>query len=140
VELPGADVGPRRRWLPREHGPAALLALAGLNLDRSLYVCEVRTVAADELWLSPCRERPTVAFHFTWINDDEAVAAGVAAVETALAHLDARPHWAKVFRMPPERLQAHYPDLPGFRTLAKRHDPDRKFGNPFLARYVYTQN
>jgi xylitol oxidase len=124
-------------FVAREHGPAALLALAGLDLERSLYVCEVRTIAADELWLSPCRERPAAAFHFTWINDDEAVAVSVAAVEAALAHLDVRPHWAKVFRMPPERLRTHYPDLPGFRTLAKRHDPDRKFGNPFLARYVY---
>jgi alditol oxidase len=125
-------------FVPREHGPAALLALAGLDLARSLYVCEVRTVAADELWLSPCRGRPAVAIHFTWINNDEAVAAGVAAVETALGHLDVRPHWAKVFRMPPERLRTHYPDLPGFRALAERHDPDRKFGNPFLDRYVYT--
>jgi xylitol oxidase len=124
-------------FVPREYGPAALLALARLDLARSLYVCEVRTVAPDELWLSPYRERPTVAIHFTWINDDEAVAAGVAAVEAALEHLDARPHWAKVFRMPPERLQPHYPDLLGFRALAERHDPDRKFGNPFLARYIY---
>ena len=124
-------------FVRREHGPAALRALAGLDLARSLYVCEIRTVAADALWLSPCRDRPTAAIHFTWINDDEAVAAGVAAVETALGDLDIRPHWAKVFRMPPERLRAHYPDLPGFRALAERHDPDRKFGNPFLARYVY---
>jgi alditol oxidase len=125
-------------FLPREQGPEALAALARLDLTRSLYVCEVRTVAADELWLSPCQERPSVAFHFTWINDDEAVAAGVVAVETALGHLDARPHWAKVFRMPPGRLRSGYPDLPRFRDLAERHDPDRKFGNPFLARYVYS--
>ena len=123
-------------FIPREYGPEALAALARLDLARSLYVCEVRTVAADGLWLSPCRDRPSVAIHFTWINDDEAVAASVAAVETALGHLDVRPHWAKVFRMPPERLQPHYPDLPRFRDLADRHDPGRKFGNPFLARYI----
>jgi alditol oxidase len=123
-------------FIPREHGPEALAALARLDLARSLYVGEIRTVAADGLWLSPCRDRPTVAFHFTWINDDEAVAAGVAAVETALGHLDVRPHWAKVFRMPPEQVRPHYPDLPRFRDLAGRHDPDRKFGNPFLARYI----
>ncbi len=123
-------------FVPREDGPAALTSLARLDLARSLYVCEIRTVAADGLWLSPCRERPTVAIHFTWINDDEAVAASVAAVEAALGHLDARPHWAKVFRMRPERLQSHYPDLPRFRDLTGRHDPGRKFGNPFLARYI----
>ena len=123
-------------FILREYGPEALAALARLDLARSLYVCEIRTVAADGLWLSPCRDRPSVAIHFTWINDDEAVAASVAAVETALGHLDVRPHWAKVFRMPPEQLQPHYPDLPRFRDLADRHDPGRKFGNPFLARYI----
>ena len=123
-------------FIPREYGPAALAALARLDLARFLYVCEVRTVAADGLWLSPCRDRPTVAIHFTWINDDEAVAAGVTAVEAALGHLDVRPHWAKVFRMPPEQVRPHYPDLPRFRDLAGRHDPGRKFSNPFLARYI----
>ena len=105
-------------FIPREHGPEALAALARLDLARSLYVCEVRTVAADGLWLSPCRDRPTTAIHFTWINDDEAVSASVAAVEAALGHLDVRPHWAKVFRMPPEQVRPHYPDLPRFRDLA----------------------
>ena len=94
---------------------------------------EVRTVAADELWLSPARGRDSVALHFTWVDDDELVARAVDAVEDALAAFDARPHWGKVFAADP---RGHYPRLDDFRGLVDAHDPDRKFTNPFLDRVI----
>jgi xylitol oxidase len=124
--------------LPRKHGPAALLALRGIDLRPALAVCEVRTVAADELWLSPCHGRDTIAFHFTWVDDDELVHGAVTAVERALAPFDARPHWGKVFAMDPHDVAAHYPQLAEARKLAALHDPDRRFGNPFLERFLYS--
>ena len=38
-----------------------------------LQISEIRTVAADDLWLSPAHGRDTVAFHFTWKPDEAAV-------------------------------------------------------------------
>ena len=120
--------------LPREHGPAALQALRGLDLSAALQVCEVRAIAADELWLSPCHGRDTVALHFTWFDDDALVQPAVAALEEALAPFDARPHWGKVFQADP---RPHYPRLAEFAALCARYDPDRRFGNDFVERYVY---
>ncbi len=124
-------------FVPREHGAAALDALRSIDLHPALMVCEVRTVAADSLWISPFRDRDTLALHFTWVNDDELAGAAVSAVETALDGLDARPHWAKVFRAGRQDLARHYPGLTRFRELAAAHDPQRRFGNEFLDTFVY---
>ena len=120
--------------LPREHGAAALDALRSVDLRAALQVCEVRTVAADELWLSPCHGRDTVGVHFTWVDDDAVVDVAVRGVEAALEPYDPRPHWGKVFVADP---RSHYPRLADFRTLVDRYDPKRKFGNDFLRRYAY---
>ena len=87
-------------------------------------VCEVRTVASDDLWLSPCHGRDTVTVHFTWHPDRDAVDPVLAEVERVLEPFDPRPHWGKVFH-PVERgrLEAMYPDLPRFRALAAAMDP-----------------
>ncbi len=119
--------------LPREHGPAAVDALRRLDLRAALQVSEVRTVAADDLWMSPARGRDSVALHFTWVDDDALVARAVDAVEDALAAFDARPHWGKVFAADP---CDHYPRLDDFRALVDAHDPGRKFTNPFLDRVI----
>jgi xylitol oxidase len=121
--------------LPREHGPAALLALRSLDLRAALQVCEVRTVAADDLWLSPCHGRDTLGLHFTWVDDDALVSSAVDLLEDAWAPFDARPHWGKVFHVDP---RPHYPQLPTFRALIDRYDPERRFGNDFLDRWVYS--
>lgn len=120
--------------LPRSSGAAAVEAVAALDLGDVLRVSEIRTVAADGLWLSPCSGRETLALHFTWADDDERVARAVEAVEAALAPFDPRPHWGKVFAADP---RWHRPALPAFRELLRRHDPNRKFGNEFLQRHVY---
>jgi xylitol oxidase len=121
----------------REHGPDAIRAVQAIDLTGALRVAEFRTVAADDLWLSPCGGRDTLALHFTWIDDDAAARAAATAVEQALAPYDPRPHWGKVFLAEPTAVRAHYPRLPEFRELAAQHDPNRKFGNDFLERYVY---
>lgn len=123
--------------LPREHGAAALAAVRELSLASALQICEVRTVAADDLWLSPCHDRDTIAVHFTWVADDERVQPAVAQVEAALAPFDPRPHWGKVFAMDPAHVRAAYPRLDDFAALAARCDPDRRFGNAYLEAYVY---
>lgn len=102
---------------------ASVRALAG-DIAPVLHVSEIRTVAADTRWLSPCHQRDSVAIHFTWIADHAAVAPVLAAVEHALAPFDARPHWAKLFHGDPA---AGYPRHADFVALARRLDPTAKF-------------
>lgn len=120
--------------LPREHAVAAIEAIAeiGEQLAPVVQVSEIRTVAADDLWLSPAYGRDTVAFHFTWVSDADAVAPAVRALETALAPYSARPHWGKVFSVPPESLPALYDRWDDFRRLKAAYDPAGKFTNAWI--------
>lgn len=120
--------------LPREHALDALRAVDGVRetVAGVLQICEVRTVAADEEWLSPSYGRDTVALHFTWIEDTAAVLPVVRRLETALDPYDARPHWGKVFTTPTEALRERYPRLGDFRKLARELDPEAKFANAFV--------
>ena len=93
---------------------------------------EIRTIAADRLWLSPQYERDSVAIHFTWNRDPEAVERVLADVEAALAPFDARPHWGKLFLHAPRRTRA----ADDFLALAERLDPDGKFHNAWFERHV----
>jgi alditol oxidase len=113
---------------------AALLPVAG-RLAPVVRTSEIRTIAADDLWLSPAYQRDSVGFHFTWISDWAAVAPAVALVEERLAPLRARPHWGKLFGVSPEVLRGLYPRLDDFRRLMHRHDPAGKFRNDLLDRY-----
>lgn len=124
--------------LPRESAGSALEAVRRIAhvVAPVLQVSEIRTVAADELWLSPCQGRDTVCVHFTWIDDAEAVAPAVRAVEHALSPYAARPHWGKVFTTEPAAVRALYPRLPDFEALRARLDPRGAFDNAFTSRYL----
>lgn len=124
--------------LPRRHAVAALRAVNEVR-DRVapvLQVCEVRTVAGDELWMSPSHGRDTVAVHFTWVRDDDAVRPVIALLEERLAPFEPRPHWGKLFTVPAEVLAARYPRIGDFRALVREFDPAGTFANGFLDRYV----
>lgn len=117
--------------LPRQHAAAALIALDTIR-DRIaplLLISEIRSIAADQLWLSPSYGRATVALHFTWINDEDAIRPVVAAMETLLAPYDARPHWGKVFGSATSSIEASYDRWDDFLGLMQSFDPDRKFRN-----------
>ncbi|MBM7440361.1 FAD-binding protein [Streptomyces sp. HB132] len=98
-----------------------------------LQVGEIRTVAADDLWLSPAQGRDSVAFHFTWVPDTAAVTPALGAIEEALAPFRARPHWGKVFTTPPDTLRELYGHYADFERLVERLDPTGTFRNAFLA-------
>ncbi len=125
--------------VPRRHAVAALGALAGLRAQIAplLQVAEIRTVAADLLWLSPCYGQAGVGLHFTWLKDWPAVSRLLPVIEAALAPFEARPHWGKLFTLPPERLQPLYARLPDFRRLLAQFDPAGKFRNDFLDTYLF---
>ncbi|MFI5729035.1 D-arabinono-1,4-lactone oxidase [Kribbella sp. NPDC051587] len=125
-------------FIPRKRGPEAveILRALGNQLADVIQVSEIRTIAKSDLWLSPSQGRDTVALHFTWIQDETAVRPVVEALEEALAPLDARPHWGKVFAADATTLAARYPKVPDFIALANRYDPTGKFRNDYLDTYL----
>ncbi|MFF7157732.1 FAD-binding protein [Streptomyces sp. NPDC008139] len=124
--------------LPREHALPALHALAALGADIAplLQICEVRTVAADRLWLSPAYGHDCVAFHFTWVPDTAAVLPVLARLERRLAPYAPRPHWGKVYVADAAEVRSRYPRMADFRALAAELDPDRTFSNAHLDRLL----
>jgi xylitol oxidase len=124
--------------VPRETIVDALRALDAIR-DRIapvLLVSEVRSIAADDLWLSPAYGRDSAALHFTWVQDTAAVTPVVAAVERALAPFAARPHWGKVFTTEPDAVRELFPRLGEAEALVAKLDPEGKFGSEWLARYL----
>ncbi|GLW30795.1 putative xylitol oxidase [Actinoplanes regularis] len=121
--------------VPRVHARDALAAVAEIRerVAAVLQVCEVRTIAADDLWLSPNFERDSLALHFTWIADTEAVLPVVADLEQLLGPFGARPHLGKIFTTAPID---GYPRLADFTALVDRFDPAGKFRNEFLDRLL----
>ncbi|MEV7448712.1 FAD-binding protein [Streptomyces nigra] len=120
--------------LPRGRALEALHAVDAIRdtVAPVLQTCEVRTVAADEQWLSPSYGRDTVALHFTWIEDTAAVLPVVRRLEAALDDFAPRPHWGKVFTTPAGVLRDRYPRLDDFRALARELDPKGTFANAFV--------
>jgi xylitol oxidase len=119
----------------RENAQAAIDAVASVRtvIAPVLQVNEIRTVAADDLWLSMNYRRDSLGLHFTWIADTAAVLPAVAALEEVLAPLDARPHWGKVFTMDPAVVRGRYERFADFAELAGRYDPKGVFRNDYLA-------
>jgi len=124
--------------VPRRFGVEALHAVHALRARISplLQVSEIRTVAADDLWLSPAFGVDCLCVHFTWVDDAAAVLPVVAALDAALAPFEPRPHWGKVFTMAPQAVQARYPRLADFRALRHELDPTNRCGNPLVDRYL----
>ncbi|HEY0023164.1 MAG TPA: FAD-binding protein [Longimicrobium sp.] len=121
-------------FIPVEHAWAAIMAIGELreHMAPHLFISEIRTVAADDLWMSPCYQRACVAIHMTWKPEWDSVAALLPLIEQKLAPFTPVPHWAKLFTMPPAVLRSRYPKLADFEQLIRRYDPHGKFRNEFL--------
>jgi len=109
----------------REHADA---------IDPLLMITELRTVAADDVWLSGAYQRDCLAIHFTWRNEPQAVAAVLPRLEAALEPFGARPHWGKWHAFTAERLARVHPQLGAARGVFERLDPDGRFANTHLTR------
>jgi alditol oxidase len=122
--------------VPRHHAIAALHAVRALrdSITPHLHISELRTMAADSLWLSGAYGTDATALHFTWKNRPDAVLSLLPVIEAALQPFDARPHWGKLFHSLDRSL---YPKLPDFVALAEEMDPAGKFRNSFLERHVF---
>jgi alditol oxidase len=126
-------------FVPRRNAVDAILAVERLRdqVGPHLLISEIRTIAADELWMSPCYGRASVAIHFTWKPDWPRVRRLLPVIEKELAPFEPRPHWGKLFTMAPGELRSRYEKLGEFRRLAERYDPGRKFRNDFLDETIF---
>ena len=126
-------------FVPRQHIFAALRAIDQLrdHIAPLLQISEIRTIAADNLWMSPCYQRDSAAIHFTWKQDWEGVKQVLPMIEETLAPFHARPHWAKLFTMSHERLRRLYEKMPDFQELLRHYDPQGKFRNNFLDKHIF---
>ena len=137
--VPSAGQELQSEWfVDRCDAAAALEAVRrlGVLLAPVLLVSEVRSIAADELWLSMAFGRDSIGLHFTWRPLQAQVQALLPTIEQALAPFAARPHWGKLFVDADRSLAGGYPRMDDFRGLVARLDPDGTFRNAFLDRHV----
>lgn len=125
--------------VPRRWAVAAIRAVRDLAplIQPRLLISEIRTVAADDLWLSPSYQSDIVGIHFTLKPELDAVSRLLPVIEDALAPFEPRPHWGKLFMATARDLEHRYERLADFRHLAARMDRRGAFRNAFLERHVF---
>jgi alditol oxidase len=126
-------------FIPKEHAVEAILAIQkmGKKIGPYLFISEIRTIEADDFWMSPCYHQPSIAIHFTFKQHIPEVMALLPLIEKTLAPFNAKPHWGKIFTMAPARLKALYSKMDDFKKLAKEFDPSGKFRNDFLNKNIF---
>jgi alditol oxidase len=129
-------------FIPRQHAVEAILAVERLRdqVGPHLMITEIRAIAADDLWMSPCYHQPCVTIHFTWKQDTSEVMKLLPVIERELAPFEARPHWGKLFTTSPKQLKSIYKKLPEFVELARKYDPQGKFRNEFLNTNIFSSS
>lgn len=124
-------------FIDRADSAAALDAMRSIaaQLADSLMVSEIRTIAADEHWMSPCHARASTAFHFTWKLDPKAVADAVELVGRTLTPFGVRHHWGKA--MPAEwNASGSFERHSDFLELKERFDPTDTFTTPWFSQHI----
>ena len=124
-------------FVDRKDAAAAIEAVSklGAEITPLLWITELRTIAADDLWLSGAYQRDTLAIHFTW-KKDEAIYPVIEKVEAALRPFNYRPHWGKVFTADAQYLKNVFSKMSEFKALVEALDPTKKFENSFTRKVV----
>jgi xylitol oxidase len=122
-----------------EDGYKALLAIYEIRdyITPQLQVSEIRAIAADNFWMSPCYKQKCMAIHFTWKQNWPAVQRILPLIEQQLRPFNTRPHWGKLFTMAPATVMSLYKRLPDFQQLCYQYDPQGNFRNAFLDKYIF---
>lgn len=126
-------------FIPRPNAVEAILAIENLREEiyPHLMITEIRTIAADNFWMSPCYQQDSIAIHFTWKPKTEEVLNTLPKIESALAPFAVKPHWGKLFTIDPTTLHERYVKFTEFLALAKKYDPEGKFRNSYLDLNIY---
>lgn len=126
-------------FVPREKAVEAIQAVLANHkeeLRSLLFITEIRTIAADDYWLSTAYGRESVAIHFTLKPDTPGVMKFLPRLEATLKPFDARPHWGKLFTIQPAELRSRYQKFNAFQGLVAKCDPEGKFRNDFMERVI----
>jgi len=126
-------------FVPRGNAVDSILALEKKKelINPHLLISEIRTIAADNLWMSPCYQQDSVAIHFTWKQEPDEVGKLIPMIESELAPYKVRPHWGKLFSLNPATIHERYERFPDFLALVQKYDPDGKFRNEYLDLNIY---
>jgi xylitol oxidase len=126
-------------FVPYENAVDAVAALEkkGDIIFPELLISEIRTVAADNLWMSPSYQQDCLALHFTWKPNWERVKRILPVIEAELAPYGVRPHWGKTFALNSDELHQRIDRLNDFVDLIKHYDPDGKFRNAYLENNIF---
>ena len=126
-------------FVPRQNAVDAILALEKKRdqITPQLMITEIRAIAADNLWMSPCYKQDCIAIHFTWKQHIPEVMQLLPMIEAELAPFNYRPHWGKLFTIAPSILHSRYERLPDFLNLVKEYDPKGKFKNDYLNKNIF---
>ncbi|MDZ4707933.1 MAG: D-arabinono-1,4-lactone oxidase, partial [Saprospiraceae bacterium] len=127
-------------FVPFENGLEAMLAIEKQKekIYPLLLISEIRTIAADSFWMSPCFQQPCLSIHFTLKPDWEGVKKLLPIIERELEPFRVKPHWGKLFTIPSNVLASRYEKMPDFIKMIKSIDPGGKFRNDFLDTYIYS--
>jgi xylitol oxidase len=138
----GGDELQTEYFVDRQYAIHALRTLRsfGDRISPHLHAAEIRTVASDDLWLSPAYERDSLCIGFTWRKHPAEVSGLLPEIEAALAAYEPRPHWGKLFTFNTEDLARRFPRLPDFLELTTTYDPTGKFSNPFIEWIGFRRN
>jgi FAD/FMN-containing dehydrogenase len=121
--------------MPREAGWAALREAIAWIKKRNLPITfpfEFRTIAQDDIWLSPMHAGPTLSIsvhQYAKMRWQEFFTG----VEPIFRAHGGRPHWAKRHTLTAADVDALYPNAGRFKAVREAHDPGAKFANAHLA-------
>ena len=124
--------------VPAADGPACMQEIRALMQARHPQVqwpVEYRTLAADDLWLSPAyqRESVTISIHQA---ADLPYADFFADAEAVFRSYRGRPHWGKLHSHTAADFAELYPRWDDFLAVRRELDPDDRFLNDHLRRIV----
>ncbi len=124
--------------LPFEAGARALreiLTLMEKQFPEVYFPLEIRSVAADETWLSPFYRRETcsIAVHHDAAEDSTAF---FRAVEPIFRKYEGRPHWGKMHSLTARDFAALYPRFTEAMEVRRDIDPENRFISPYLAKIL----
>jgi len=123
-------------FVPWSHAVDAIFAIQNIGREISphLFISEIRSIAADDLWLSPCYKQSSVTIHFTLKQETKEVMDLLPLIEKTLEPFHAKPHWGKLFTMTAAKLNSLHPRINDFKKIVKEYDPQGKFRNEFLTK------
>lgn len=126
-------------YVERKNAVEAILALEEISniIFPQIIVAEIRSIKADNHWLSPFYRGDSVGIHFSWKLNEREVMKILPEIEKVLAPYKPIPHWGKLFTISREELHAYYPKMSEFIGLCEEFDPNGKFRNEYLNKYIF---